>query len=153
MTNTLTTERLSQLILLKHDLLMQLRTLAHKQLEAIDADDIDRLLSVLAVKQPLLTNLQRVERSLDPFREQDPHRRQWRSSEDRRNCQLLADRGAQLLQELLLLEKQAETAALAQRDHTAVQLQATSGAFAAQQAYASVPNITSSGSLDLSSET
>ena len=90
---------------------------------------------------------------LDPFRHQDPQQRQWRNAEDRRRCQVIADRAAQLLKELLLLERQAELETVAKRDHTATQLQAAGHAMAAKQAYATTAPFPAASQLDLMSET
>jgi hypothetical protein len=152
-TNSLTTEQLTLLIVQKHQVLVQLRDLARTQLQVIAADDTDRLLSLLAVKQPLLAELQRVERALDPFREQDPERRIWPAADTRRRCQVVAERANALLQELLQLEQQAEGQLVLSRDETAQQLQMSSGAHAARQAYVVVPSLPTSGGLDLLSET
>ena len=153
MTANLTTDQLCRCILRKHELLVQLHDLARRQLEVVASEDTDRLLSLLAIKQPLLGELQRLERELDPFREQDPQQRVWRCSEDRRRCQVIADRAAQLLQEVMQLERQAETAMIAQRDQTALQLQTSGHAIAARQAYAATPSFPSASQLDLLSET
>lgn len=153
MTNSLTTEQLTLLIVQKYTVLMQLRDLARTQLEVIAADDTDRLLTLLAEKQPLLSELQRVERALDPFREQDPETRHWPQADLRRRCQVVAERANALLQELLELEQQASGDLSHLRDETAKQLQTASGAMAARQAYAVVPTLPTTGGLDLMSET
>src|SRR5262245_46737952 len=77
------TDVLSQLIENRHDLLVELYQLAKRQPDAIRAGESNRLLSLLAAKQRLLHELLRVDRLLDPFRDQDPERRIWRSAADR----------------------------------------------------------------------
>ena len=67
MTTLLTTDELSRCIQQKHDVLAQLHELARRQLAVIASEDTDRLLSLLAVKQPLLNELQRLERALRSF--------------------------------------------------------------------------------------
>jgi hypothetical protein len=150
--NPLTTDRLSQLITAKHEVLTQLRALADRQLAALAADDIDRLLSILAQKQKLLNQLQGLERLIDPFRQQDPETRRWSSPEARRECQVIADRASLLLTEVIALEQQAGAAAVQTRDLTASQLAEVTGAMAARQAYVASP-AAAHGGLDLMSET
>lgn len=146
------TERLVKLIQLKHDVLAQLWELARRQVEVIAADDVDRLMSLLAQKQTLLNQLQRVEVVLEPFRSDDPETRVWRSAEDRRRCQVVAERANALLVQLVTLEKQSETQLVQSRDATARELTAATTAFAARQAYVTAPVATHQG-LDLLSET
>lgn len=150
--NPLTTDRLSQLITAKHEVLTQLRALADRQLAALAADDIDRLLSILAQKQKLLNQLQGLERLIDPFRQQDPEARCWSSPKARRECQVIADRANLLLTEVMALEQQAGAAAVQTRDLTASQLAEVTGALAARQAYVS-SSAAAHGGLDLMSET
>ncbi len=151
--NALTdTEQLARLVLVKHELLSQLCELARRQLQIIAADDIDRLMSLLAEKQTLLHQLQRVERTLDPFRLQDAEARQWPSPEARRRCQVVADRANTLLAELLQLEKQAEGQLVQVHARTARELEHSTQAIAARNAYAA-PAATMPRGLDLMSET
>jgi hypothetical protein len=151
-TAALTTDRLAALVRQKHDVLVPLHDLARKQLEAVAADDVDRLLAILATKQPLLAELQRLERALDPFRQQAPEERVWASPAERRACQQTAERANRLLAELMELERQGERALQSYRQVVAEQLQQTSGALAARQAYAA-PASAERGGLDLMSET
>lgn len=146
------TEQLAQLVLLKHELLSQLCELARRQLQIIAADDVDRLMSLLAEKQKLLHQLQRVERTLDPFRQQDAEARQWPSPEARRRCQVIAERANALLGELLQLEKQAEGQLVQAHAHTARELEHSTQAIAARNAYVA-PVATMPRGLDLMSET
>lgn len=145
------TDRLAKLIALKHDVLAHLHALAQRQLAVIAADEVDRLMSLLAEKQKLLHQLERIERTLDPFRQQDADARLWRTPQQRRQCQVIADRANILLAELMQLEKQAEAGLIASRDTTAHELQAASSALAARQAYVAAPAAPSQG-LDLVSE-
>ena len=57
-----------------------------RQMEFVADGEMTQLLDVLAAKQRVLGNLQRVERGLDPFRGQDPETRVWRSTEARAEC-------------------------------------------------------------------
>ena len=73
------TDLLASFIGKKHDVLEQLRQLSRRQMDLIGEGDMTGLLSVLNVKQNLLVALQAVERDLDPFRQQDPDQRTWRT--------------------------------------------------------------------------
>jgi hypothetical protein len=145
------TERLSRLIQLKHDLLAQLHMLARKQVEVLASDEVERLMSLLAQKQPLLNQLQAVEKALDPFRREDAEQRQWRTPQERRACQVIAERANALLAELLQFERQAEAAVTVSRDQTSRELATATTALAARQAYVSGPATMSPG-FDFSSE-
>jgi hypothetical protein len=148
------TARLAQLVELKHEVLTQLCALAQRQIDVVQADEIDRLMSILAEKQPLLELLQRVERSLDPFRQEDPDARRWQAPIDRRRCQQRADRCAVLLTELMAVEKAAEGLLVKAHEQTSRELAAAASALAARQAYvAPVASGTRSPGLDLVSET
>ena len=129
------TELLAQLIANKHDVLDQLRQLARRQAQLISDGDMVKLLAILASKQMLLGELQKVERSLDPYREQDPESRRWRSQEDRLRTRQLVERCKALLDEIMLLEKQGETELLQRRDAAAERLQGIHHASEARSAY------------------
>jgi flagellar biosynthesis/type III secretory pathway chaperone len=146
------TARLAQLVTLKHDVLLHLRQLAQRQLDIVASEDVERLLGLLAEKQTLLAQLQRIERTLDPYRCEDPDRRTWAASEDRQRCQAVADRANQLLAEVLALEQQAEQRLLGQRNRAARELEDATHARAARQAYVGAANSSPAG-LNLLSET
>jgi hypothetical protein len=131
----LETDLLADVIHRKRRCLEQLRDLGRKQLELIHLGNITSLLDVLAVKQQMLLQLDRLERQLDPFRSQDPERRPWRTPDDRRAC---ADDLAQcesLLVEIMRQEKQGERELVQRRDEVAEQLQGTHTAQQARDAY------------------
>jgi hypothetical protein len=133
------TDRLARLIQLKHDLLAQLHALARKQVEVVAADEVHRLMAILAQKQPLLNQLQAVEQALDPFRREDADQRAWAGAQARRACQVVADRANVLLAELMQLERQAEVAVTQCRDRTASELATATSALAARKAYVGGP--------------
>jgi len=142
--------QLAAAIARKAELLELLHKLGEAQLALVNAGDMSRLMQVLASKESLLTQLQLVERQLDPFREQDPERRTWPSAEARRRCQDDANRCAALLAQIVSLEKQSEAEMTRRREATAAQLQATYGSREAQGAYFTQAAPVSS--LDLSME-
>ena len=80
------------------------------------------MLDVLAAKQRVLNDLQRVERALDPFRDQDPESRVWRNAEARADCARLLDECERLLQETVEQERQSEAALTVRRDEAACQV-------------------------------
>jgi len=131
------TDLLAESIDEKLRVLVQLHALARRQIELIgEGGDMTALLTVLSAKQNLLAELSKIEEKLDPFRDQDPAGRVWRSEEDRRRCAAAADRCRALIDETLLLEKQGEADLTKRRDRTAAQLQAAGGAARARRAYA-----------------
>lgn len=142
---------LASTIARKAQLLDMLRRLGEAQLSLVGDGDMSRLLQVLASKESLLTQLQHVERELDPFRSEDPDRRHWDSADLRQACRQDADRCASLLNEIVQLEKQAEAEMTRRRDATAAQLQTMYGSQEAQGAYVAGP-VSLAGSLELSME-
>ncbi len=147
----LETDTLSDLIRQKRDLLLQLRDMGRRQMEFVADGEMVRLLDVLAAKQRVLESLQRIERGLDPYRNQDPETRVWRSAEARAGCSVLIDECQRLLKETVEQERQSEAALIVRRDEAAVRLHKAHAAGCARGAYVwqgSAP----SGRLDLSSE-
>ncbi len=146
------TDLLANLIAKKHDVLIGLRDLSRRQSSILGEGDMSRLLSVLATKQQQLDELQQLEKQIDPFRDQDPDQRIWRSTADRDRCRQVAERCESLLREIMLMEKQCESDLIIRRDETAELLQGTHTATEARTAY-SQPNYPTIGQLDVTSET
>ncbi len=144
------TDLLSDWIRRKHNCLLHLRDLGRRQLELVRDGGMSELLDVLAAKQQLLVELQRVERGLDPFRGQDPDARPWRSPEDRRRCAEQLARCEALLAEIVSQEKESERDLLRRRDEAAQRLQGVHTAAQARSAYAGAVQSASSG-LDMTS--
>ena len=135
----------------KAQLLELLCKLGAAQLTLVGEGDMSRLLQVLSSKDSLLAQLQLVERELDPFRDEDPDRRQWASAELRATCRQDADRCAALLAQIVAMEKQSEAEMSRRRDATAAQLQGMYGLQEAQGAYITAPPL-SPVTYDLSME-
>jgi hypothetical protein len=148
---TPTTELLAELIGRKLDCLHTLSDLGGKQLEVVRADRIVALLDVLAVKQRVILELQRIERELAPFRDQDPDRRQWSTPERRRQCALQVDECERLLREIVAQERQSEQELTRRRDDLSVQLQGMHRASQAHGAYTAQSHARGSR-IDLASE-
>jgi hypothetical protein len=129
------TDILAELIRRKRQCLAQLWSLACRQRELIDQDDIGHLLDVLAVKQRLLAEMQRIEAGLDPFRGQAPSQRKWRSAEDRQRCAADLDECQRLYEQIVAGEKQSEQALIRRRDEAARQLEGAHHAGIARDAY------------------
>jgi flagellar biosynthesis/type III secretory pathway chaperone len=145
------TDVLADLIGKKLAILEQLRDLSRRQSDLIEDSDVQRLLSVLSAKQTLLNELQRLQRQLEPFRQQDPESRRWRSPQDRQRCRQLAERCEALLGEIMLVEKQSESEMVRRRDAAVARLEETHSSAEATRAYiGSTPTVRRS--LDLSSE-
>ncbi len=145
------TDRLAELIHGKLSVLTQLRELARQQLDLVDKGDMSRLLSLLAAKQALLNELGRVERDLDPFRDEDPVAREWKSADERQRCRQTAEQCNLLLKEIVLLETQGESELTHRRDDVAARLQGVHQAAQAHNAYTAVPAAVH-GPFDVSSE-
>ena len=126
---------MANLIDQKHAVLLQLRELARRQMPLIEANNMSDLLSLLSAKQSLLSQLQRVEGQLDPFRHQDPERRQWRSPEDRQRCAQTAAATRGLLEEIMEIERRGESRLRENRDRTAQRLDRVHQAGEVQSAY------------------
>ena len=135
----------------KAQLLELLCKLGAAQLSLVGEGDMSRLLQVLSSKDSLLAQLQIIERELDPFRDEDPNRRQWASPELRATCRRDADRCSALLAEIMTIEKQSEAEMTRRRDATAIQLQGLYGTQEAQGAYITTPAV-SPATFDLSME-
>ena len=133
---TLPTDNLAELIHRKHQVLLQLREVGHRQIEIVDRHEISSLLQLLAAKQQLISALQTVERELAPYRDEDPDRRQWRSIEDRTRCAEEASACNELLSEIVHLEKRSEEKMATRRNQVATQLQEVHSAARARGAYA-----------------
>lgn len=112
------TEQLAKLIEDKHACLAQLHALAQRQQELIEGGDMKQLLRLLAAKQHFIATLQRLERDLAPYRDEDPEARQWRSAEDRTRCAAQAAACRELLNGIVHMETSNE-ALMTQRWHAA----------------------------------
>jgi flagellar biosynthesis/type III secretory pathway chaperone len=144
------TDVLAELIGKKLGVLEQLRSLSRRQSDLIAAGDIQRLLSVLSAKQTLLSELQKLQQRLEPYRQQDPESRVWRTPQDRDRCRRLVERCEALLGEVMLIEKQSESEMAQRRDAALARLQESHSSVEATRAYLR-PSAVQRGSLDLSS--
>jgi hypothetical protein len=134
------TDILAGLIHRKHQFLVQLHSLGRRQLHFVEMGDITSLLDVLAVKQGLLNELQRIEIALGPFRGQKPEERRWRTIADRNRVAAELDACERVLGEIVAQEKQSEEALIRRRDSAAVQLQEVGLASRARGAYTREPS-------------
>lgn len=132
---TMDTALLAALVHRKRECLVQLAGLVRRQQALIEAEQMGLLLDVLAVKQRLLGEVQRVERALDPFRGQPPGERPWPTPEDRRRCAAELDDCQRLLGEIVVQERRSEGELARRRDETSQRLQGTPRAHEARNAY------------------
>lgn len=145
------TDVLAELIEAKLLLLRQLRELAAQQAHVIEQGDMSRVMSVLAIKQRLLNAIEQVERQLDPFREQDPDQRVWKSPTHRQRARESSEQCDALLNEIMAVEKACEAQLSFRRDHTAEQIR--SAHFSTHAAWAYQPSTGfSGGQFDASCE-
>ncbi len=148
---SLETDILFDLICSKRACLEQLREMGLRQMELIESGRMTTLLDLLAHKQQTLTELQQIERALDPFRGQAPEARQWRSEEARRRCADALHACETLLAEIVDRERRGERALVSRRDGAAAQLQQMHRAGEARASYTS-PNAGPVSQLDLCSD-
>jgi hypothetical protein len=130
------TDMLSRLIQQKFGLLVQLRELGAHQIDLIRSGDMTQLLRLLAAKQRLLKALSSVERSLDPFRGEEPEKRAWPSPLDRERCAQTASACEALLDTIVEQERYSQTQMTIRRDEVSARLEAARGTVEARQAYA-----------------
>ncbi len=145
------TDLLSDLIDRKLQCLVQLRDMGRRQFELVEEGSITSLLDLLSAKQEVLARMQSIERRLDPFRDQDPDARRWRSPQKRRSCAEQVKRCERLLAETLAQEKRSEQELIRRRDEAAHQLQGIQHAGQACGAYAAAAAF-SAHQLDLCSD-
>lgn len=130
------TDLLDELIERKLACLRQLEEVGEAQLHLVRHGGMTELLDVLGVKQRLLRDLQAIERSLGPFRNQDPDERRWPSPAARQRCAQHIDQCEVLLSHIVAREKESERELIRRRDQAAAQLEGTHRAQQARQAYA-----------------
>jgi len=147
----LETDLLAELIQRKHACLTQLCLMGRKQYDTVVDGSMTDLLEILAAKQRVLADLQRVQRALAPFQGQDPEQRQWSSPERRQACAVQLGQCEALLRDIVEQEKRSEQELEARRDRAAVQLQEVHTASQARGAYTGRPQ-PSARRLDLTSE-
>lgn len=145
------TDILAELVSRKRVCLAQLHQLGQRQCELIAAGEVTGLLKVLGGKQRLLSDLQTLERALDPFREQDPEARVWRSPEARQKCAAEVTDCETFLSAILHQERNSETELRRRRDDAQQRLDSAHGASQVRGAYLAQPN-TSWHQLDVASE-
>lgn len=133
------TDVLAELVARKRDGLLRLREMGRVQYGLIEADEMAGLLELLCAKQRVLSELQELERRLDPFRGQAPHERRWRSAEARRHCAAAIDESEALLAEIIGQERLCEEALRRRRDEAAQRLQIAHLADEARGAYTAGP--------------
>lgn len=145
-----TTQHLAELIEAKHACLVELRDLSRRQATLIDSGDLTELLRMFAGKQRLIEQLHAVERAFDPYRQQDPDRRVWRTAGERERCATLLGQAQALFDEVLEQERENEANLKLRRDEVASKLQMLQSASEARQAYADSSEFGTAG-LDLAS--
>lgn len=146
------TDQLVQLIDRKHEVLTQLHTLSHYQLRLAGHDDhINDLMRVLSAKQTLIERLTDIDRSLDPFRQQNPDSRVWRCASDRTKCSQTANHCEVLLNELKAIEQKSTEVVSTHRDEIALLLREANTSSDSVTAYNNLDTRTSCG-FDLTAE-
>jgi hypothetical protein len=128
------TERLAQLVHQKSTLVRELHKLVSKQQQMIRDQEVD-LIPLLAVKQRVLEALNVLDRTMDPFRQQDPDQRRWISLEARSQCRDEAEQCEALFRQVLMIENECTLALQKQQQKAREQLQGVALAGQASRAY------------------
>lgn len=149
MNNDLDTDVLLALVMRKRKVLLQLRELTSRQPALIADGDLPTLLRVFSAKQQVLEEVHRIDRQLEPFRQQRPEDRDWRSTEVRDQCRAAADDCRRLVEELKATELRDRNQLSEHWQATTKQLEGAHAAAEAREAYR--PEVASVG-FDLSSD-
>ena len=131
----MSTARLTELIRRKHEVLVELCAVGHRQREIVERGETTALLELLAAKQSMIALLQQVERDLAPFHTEDPDRRVWVSADDRAQCARQAAECNHLLAEIVDLERGSAARLAMRRNEVAAQLRQVHAAGHARDAY------------------
>jgi hypothetical protein len=145
------TDKLVENLMQKREVLSQLRQLADLQSALVGGGDSRKLLGLLATKEKLLQALKKVEASLDPFRDEDPDDRVWRSPAERQAARGIAEECNSLLAEIMEIDQSDEERLIARRDVNAEARRRVRTTKLAITAY-SQPSPHHTGNLDLSSD-
>jgi len=143
------TEILAKLIDAKHDCLGQLLDVGERQAQLIEEGRMTALLNLLATKQKLLEQLQKIEAALDPFRQESPEQRRWDCPATRQRCVEQLQQCEQRLAEVIRREKQCEATLNERRQRLGARLDNANHAGTACAAYLSGPSL-APGQLDVS---
>lgn len=146
-----TTEQLAQLIHEKLAVVEQIHCLTRRQRELVDRGEMTDLLTLLSSKQVLLTQMQTIEKGLDPYRREDPQSRTWNDPRERRECAAQAERCESLLAEIVQLERESEQRMTKKREKVASQLVHAHSAEEATHAYGT-PHTRAGRGIDLVSD-
>lgn len=129
------TERLSELVRKKHQVLVQLRDIGIRQMELVNGGDISALLTLLGAKQQLIAGLQVLEQELTGYYTEDPERRLWASPQQRSECAREAGACNTLLEEIVGLERVGAEKMKLRRNEVAAQLQQAQAGTQVRSAY------------------
>jgi hypothetical protein len=131
----LPTQKLAELIRMKHHLLTQLHEVGGRQAKLAADGDMSSLLSLLGTKQTLIGALQNLEQDLTPYYAEDPEKRQWPSVAERAACAAKVGECNALLEQIVTLEKIGAEQITTRRNEVAEQLQQVHSAAQVRNAY------------------
>jgi hypothetical protein len=129
------TEKLTELICKKHQVLVQLRDMGRRQADLVRSGEITELLKLLGAKQHMISGLQELEMQLKPFYAENPDARVWRSPAERAKCARLANECNAMLEEVVMLERTGAEQMDARKSEVASQLQHAHAAAHVRNAY------------------
>lgn len=143
------TELLVDCMQARLEIARSLRQLADSQISAARDGEVNVTLGLIARKQALLESLASVARHMQPYFDDVPEQRLWRSPERREECRKISDLGSRLLSETLQLEQATLDEISRERDAVAAQLQDGKNSILARTAY-STDNLLHESALDIS---
>jgi len=129
------TEILVECMELRLTLLRSLQALDRSNVDVSGGTNIDVTLGKLSRKQSLLDELATLGLRLDPFVQDDPETRVWKSPERRAWCASIAEKGNSILQQVIVRDQAAIEEMAQQRDAVAAQLQEGTDSILAHTAY------------------
>lgn len=144
------TDRLAQLIAAKRQVLEQVRILTEKQLEIIASGNATSLMRVLNAKERLIVNWQKLETQLEPYREEDPEARVWRTPQDRVRCGADVDECQLIIKNIVAMEEKGLGEMVEKRGRVSTQIHDAHNAARARSAY--MTDAAKQNRLDLTSE-
>jgi hypothetical protein len=146
-------DRLFHLVLQRKAVLEKLLEISHRQVEAIEQERMNELMSLLAEKQNPLAQLREHSKSLAEATLNDPETRVWDQPEKREQCQNEHAKCEEMLQLLMEIEAECEQSLSLSRKSIQQKLEQTQTAQQAAVGYslADQPS-TTGGQLDLSSQ-
>jgi len=127
----------------------QLATLARRQYEVIQENDITKLLEVLARKEYMLYEIGLIETELSPYKNEDPDARVWNSEEDRLHAAGVIEQTKQIMAYIREMEQVCHEEAVRQKEQLEQQAKRMDSGATIVGAYAKQNTVTRGVLLDI----